>query len=161
MSTLEAITRFVVPSTVTEKTDAHLRAAGRDHVERFVLWSGVLDRDNFVVRTAHVPHQTAYRFTEGLCVRVDGDELHRLNLWLFAHHEQLGVQVHSHPGEAFHSETDDDYPIVTVRGGISLVVPNFGSGGVRGKGVALYRLGVSGWDEISPTQAKRLIRFEA
>src|SRR2546425_8616923 len=120
MNTFESITRFLVPALVVQETDAQLRAAGRDHSECFVLWSGVQDRNTFLVRTAHVPRQTAYRYSTGLGVRVDGDELHRLNIWLFQHHEQLGVQVHSHPTEAYHSETDDTYPIVTVRGGLSL-----------------------------------------
>ena len=160
MSSLESITRFVVPAVVAEDTDARLREAGRDRVERFVLWSGVHDDDTFNVRTAHIPRQIAYRFPEGLCVRVDGSELHRVNLWLFRHQEMLGIQVHSHPNEAFHSDTDDTYPIVTVRGGLSLVVPEFGRAGVRGKGVAWYRLGASSWEELSPADAKRLVQFE-
>jgi len=93
-------------------------------------------------------------------VRVEGDELHRLNVWLFEHHEQLAAQVHSHPTEAYHSETDDTYPIVTVRGGLSLVVPDFGRSGLRGKGVASYRLGISGWDELAQDEVQRLIQFE-
>jgi hypothetical protein len=160
MSILETITRFVVPVAIVRKTDAQLRAAGGDHSECFVLWSGLKKDDTFLVRTAHVPRQTAYRFADGLCVRVDGDELHRLNVWLFEHHEQLGVQVHSHPTEAYHSETDDTYPIVTVLGGLSLVVPDFGRAGLRGKGVAWYRLDISGWNELSPDKSKQLIQFE-
>ena len=69
-----------------------------------------------------MPRQTAYRLSEGLCVRVEGPELHRLNIWLYEHHELLAVQVHAHPTDAYHSETDDTYPIVTTRGGLSLVV---------------------------------------
>ena len=160
IKTLEVVTRFIVPSDVAQETDLQLRAAGRHRAECFVLWSGVHDQDAFRVRTAHVPRQVAYRFEEGLCVRVDGDELHRLNVWLFKNHEQLGVQVHSHPTDAYHSETDDTYPIVTVRGALSLVVPEFGRDGVRGDGVASYRLGVSGWNELSVEEAEKLICFK-
>jgi len=160
MSTLETIVKFVVPAAVIRDTDAQLRAAGRSRSECFVLWSGVRDHHSFYVRTGHVPRQTGYRFRDGLCVRVEGDELHRLNVWLFEHHQQLAVQVHSHPTEAYHSETDDTYPIVTVRGGLSLVVPDFGSVGLRGSGVASYRLGISGWDELSQDEVRRLIQFE-
>ena len=160
MSTLEHITQFVVPATVLRKTDADLRAAGRLHSECFVLWSGVADGDAFYIRTGHLPRQTAYRLLEGLCVRVEGEELHRLNLWLFQHHELLAVQVHSHPTEAYHSDTDDTYPIVTIRGGLSLVVPDFCRFGLEGSGVASYRLGLAGWDELSHAEVERLIRFE-
>jgi hypothetical protein len=160
MSTLEVISQFVVPAGVVRDTDARLRAVGRTRSECFVLWSGVQENYTFRVCTTHVPRQTAYRFSEGLCVRVEGDELHRLNVWLFEHREQLAVQVHSHPTEAYHSETDDSYPIVTARGGLSLVVPDFGRAGLRGDGVAYYRLGLSGWDELSLDEARRIIHFE-
>lgn len=159
MTTLEAITRFVVPSDVVRGTDSQLRAAGRTRSECFVLWSGVQEHDTFQIRTGHVPRQTAYASSDGLCVRVEGDELHRLNVWLFEHGEQLAVQVHSHPTEAYHSDTDDTYPIVTVRGGLSLVVPDFGRAGLLGDGVAYYRLGLSGWAELSLNEAKRIIQF--
>jgi hypothetical protein len=160
MNSLESITRFVVPSQVVQTTDAQLRAAGHTRCECFVLWSGVREADTFCVRTAHTPRQTAYRFSDGLCVRVEGDELHRLNCWLFQNREQLAVQVHSHPTYAFHSETDDTYPIVTVRGGLSLVVPNFGQAGLRGDGVAAYRLAHSGWNELSGDETRKLVQFQ-
>ena len=159
MTTLDALTRFLVPAAAIRQTDSQLRAAGCTRSECFVLWSGVQERDIFQIRTAHVPRQTAYRSPDGLCVRVEGDELHRLNVWLFEHGEQLAVQVHSHPTEAYHSDTDDAYPIVTVRGGLSLVVPNFGREGLLGNGVAYYRLGFSGWDELSLNEAKRMIQL--
>jgi len=159
VNTLEAITRFVVPAAVVQKTDAQLRAAGRARSECFVLWSGVQEGETLQIRTAYIPRQTAYEFSDGLCVRVEGDELHRLNVWLFEHGERLAVQVHSHPTKAYHSETDDAYPIVTVRGGLSLVVPDFGRAGLLGIGVAYYRLGTSGWDELSHHEAKRMVQF--
>mgnify|MGYP005816957595 CR=1 FL=1 len=159
MRTLESLSRFVVPTAIAERTDEHLREAGRQHAECFVLWSGEVDGDAFVVRTMHRPRQTAYRLPEGVCVRVDGPELHRLNVWLFEHGEQLGVQVHSHPTDAYHSETDDTYPIVTVRGSLSIVVPEFARAGVRGPGVAVYRLSETGWDEVPPDDLGRILQF--
>jgi hypothetical protein len=38
------------------------------------------------------------------------------------------VQVHSHPGAAFHSGTDDTWPAVRLRGYLSLVIPYFATG---------------------------------
>ena len=86
--------------------------------------------------------------------------MHRLNVWLFENHEELAVQIHSHPTEAYHSDTDDTYPIVTMRGGLSVVVPDFARTGLRGNGVANYRLGTSGWDELSLEESRRLIQYE-
>jgi hypothetical protein len=161
MNTFESIRQYLIPQNIGDETDAQLRDAGRSGVERFVLWSGIVESDRLHVRTMHVPRQTAYRLAEGLCVRVDGDELHRLNVWLFENNERLAVQVHSHPTEAYHSNTDDTYPIVTTRGGLSLVVPDFGRTGVRGPRTALYRLGMSGWEELAPSAAQLLLQFEA
>jgi hypothetical protein len=159
MTTLETVTLFSVPAGIVDATDKHLRAAGHRGAECFVLWSGVAVGTSFVVRTMHVPRQTAYRSPEGISVRVEGPELHRLNVWLFEHGEQLGVQVHSHPTQAYHSETDDAYPIVTVRGAVSIVVPDFALAGLRGPGVAFYRLTSSTWDEVPSREVTRLIQF--
>lgn len=159
MTTLESISKFVVPANVVRATDYQLQLAGQVGCERFVLWSGVREAEAFVIRTAHVPAQTAYRLPEGLCVRVDGAELHRLNVWMFEHGEELGVQVHAHPTEAYHSETDDTYPIVAIRGGLSIVVPNFAREGLLGSGVAYYRLSNSGWGELPFEQARRIVQY--
>jgi hypothetical protein len=142
------VSQFHIPSAVIDKTDAALRSAGTRRLEAFVLWTGETVGETFEVRKAHIPEQTSYRLESGLCVRVDGAELHRLNAWLYQNRQELGAQVHSHPTEAYHSETDDTFPIVTVRGALSVVVPDFGRRGIRGPGIAAYRLTDDGWDEL-------------
>ena len=145
--TLEEVARFRVPADIVSKTEVSLRRAGRDGYELFVLWSGKLQDDSFWVRTAHVPKQTSYQLETGLCVRVEGDALHKLNMWLYEAGEMLAAQVHAHPAAAYHSDTDDSFPIVTTLGGLSLVVPDFCSGGLFA-GSAAYRLAVDGWRKI-------------
>ena len=117
MSTFESIREFVVSGDLCDATDRQLREAGLDGNERFILWTGIVRDDRLLVRTMHCPKQTAYRLASGLCVRVEADELHRLNVWLYENAERLAIQVHSHPTEAFHSDTDDAYPMVTTLGG--------------------------------------------
>ncbi|HEY2053445.1 MAG TPA: hypothetical protein VGH14_05875 [Solirubrobacterales bacterium] len=78
-------------------------------------------------------------------MRVDGDALHELNLWLYEHHETLAVQVHAHPTDAFHSETDDAFPIVTALGGFSIVAADFARKGLLCADTAVYRLSREGW----------------
>ena len=139
--TLERITRFSVAQEIVRGTEEQLRKAGRDGYELFVLWSGNVERDRFFVRTQHVPKQTSYKLEGGgLCVRVDGDALHELNSWLYENREILGVQVHAHPTEAFHSDTDDTFPIVTVAGGLSVVAPDFCNRDLLGPRSAAFRL---------------------
>lgn len=156
---LRAITRFVVPVEIVQHTDQALSEAGEEHMERFVLWSGVEAGDEFLVQSSHVPAQTAYQSERGLMVVVEGPALHQLNVWLHEHRELLGVQVHAHPEEAYHSETDNSYPIVTESGALSIVVPDFARRGLRSRGTAVYRLLGGRWQLIRRTQRMRLLEY--
>ena len=151
--TLEGVATFDVPAHIITETETALTRAGRAGHELFVLWSGTLQGRSFAVRTAHVPRQTSYQLDTGLCVRVDGDALHKLNMWLYENEQMLGAQVHAHPTDAFHSNTDDTFPIVTTLGGLSLVVADVCRGG-RCPASAAYRLAVDGWRESdrAPTE---------
>jgi hypothetical protein len=42
--------------------------------------------------------------------------------------ERYIARIHSHPGLAFHSPTDDANPAITFEGALSIVVPYFGLG---------------------------------
>ena len=131
-----------------ETVDA-IRLAGHDGYESFVLWSGTCDDGTFTVARVHFPEQTAYKLAAGLCVRIDGSELHRLNVWLYEAEQVIGVQVHSHPRDAYHSDTDDAYPIATLDGSLSIVLPFFGRDGWGAPGIAAYRLAPTGWVELA------------
>lgn len=146
--TLERINSFEVSRSFVDQTEDSLQAAGGEGYELFVLWSGVIKDQVFHVRNAHVPRQTSYQTEDGLLVRVDGAALHDLNVWLFEHTEMLGVQVHAHPTDAFHSHTDDTFPIVTMLGGLSIVAADFASHGLLNRRTAAYRLTKLGWTPI-------------
>ena len=139
--------QFLVPGQIVVQTEETLRTAGAEGYEAFVLWSGRQNGRVFEVRTVHVPKQSSYRLCSGLCVRIDGDELHRLNVWLYEAGEFLAVQVHAHPNEAYHSDTDSAYPIVATLGGISIVAAEFCRAGLFAPSTAIYRLKQEGWVE--------------
>lgn len=145
---LEGIERFVVPTEMVTQTEHSLRQAGEEGHELFVLWSGLANGSQFRFRTAHVPKQVSYRTRRGLLVRVDGEALHKLNNSLFESQEVLAGQVHAHPTEAFHSDTDDCYPIVTALGGLSIVAADFAAAGLWSEGTAAFRLSEAGWLEV-------------
>jgi hypothetical protein len=148
--TLADVDRFRVPADVIAHTEICLRRAGKRGLEVFVLWSGLLDGSMFTVRTVHIPRQTSYELEGGLMVRVDGDALHTLNKWLYEHQEVLAVQVHAHPTDAFHSNTDDAYPIVTAEGSLSIVAPDFCRDGLLSDATVAYRLRKGRWREVDP-----------
>jgi hypothetical protein len=152
---LVEVRRFDVPRDIAAGTERSLRKAGRDGYELFVFWSGLIEDDRFLVRNGHVPRQTSSRTRSGLMVRVEGDALHRLNVWLYEHGETLGAQVHAHPDDAYHSDTDDTFPIVTTLGGLSLVVPEFCRAGLL-PGSAAFRLTEDGWTQ-SPCPVRQLV----
>lgn len=148
---LQDVMTFAIARESIDATAEALREAGQEGYERFVLWSGVVASREFAVQCVHVPRQRSYKTCEGLVVRVDGPELHRLNVWLYEHGQRFGVQVHAHPTDAFHSRTDDDYPIVCEEGALSVVVPNFCRDDVISHGTAYFRLHDGTWQQTAST----------
>jgi hypothetical protein len=149
LSTLQSVRRFLIAQHLVDETGRALRHAGEEGYELFVLWTGCVRGDVLQVRTCHVPRQTSRKTRRGLLVRVDGQALHELNVWLYEHGEVLGAQVHAHPTDAYHSDTDDEFPIVTSLGGLSLVVADFARDGVLTSQSAAYRLEPSGWEPVA------------
>jgi len=142
------ISRFLLPEAILLQTISLLQEIGDMGLESFVLWGGVLEGEGDLRFTSiHRPLQQPQRTPYGLSVSVPGNELARMNLWLYEHGEVLAAQVHSHPTEAFHSEMDDAYPLVTLLGSISSVAPYFAAGGLDElDDWAWYRLaGVGSW----------------
>lgn len=144
--TLTEVEEFVIPLELVRQTLEPLQEAGGHGYEAFVLWGGRLDGDGkrFEFVSAYFPEQTSRR-EEGLLVVVDGEALFRVNRSFYERGLILGGQVHSHPTDAYHSSTDDAYPLMTLMGGLSGVVPDFGEGGrERLDEWAWYRLAGAG-----------------
>lgn len=120
------IRRFIIPASVLDPTLEVLAAAGKRGVEGMVVWGAVREGEGTMrFAIAYAPRQVAYDTGFGLLVHVEDEALHEVNR---AFHElglTLAGQAHSHPGDAYHSETDDMRPLVTLVGGLSLVVPDF------------------------------------
>jgi hypothetical protein len=157
--TLAEVEEFVVPLELIDQTLEPLQKAGREGYEAFVLWGGRLDgpkRFEFV--SAYFPEQTTSRGEEGLLVVVEGEALFRVNRAFYSEGLTLAGQVHSHPTDAYHSDTDDAYPLMTLTGGLSGVVPDFGDGGRdRVDEWAWYRL--IGHNEWAPAGDETRITF--
>lgn len=150
--TLAAVDEFVVPLELVDQTLEPLQEAGREGYEAFVLWGGRLtDERTLVFESAYFPEQTTSRTKDGLLVVVEGDALFRVNRAFYQQGLILAGQVHSHPTGAYHSDTDDAYPLMTLVGGLSGVVPDFGEGGrERLHDWAWYRLvGAGDWAAVN------------
>ncbi|TXM95588.1 Mov34/MPN/PAD-1 family protein [Methylobacterium sp. WL116] len=158
--TLSDVARVVVPRTCIEQVQRHMRAVGQDGHEGLGLWVGKQDGARFTVLEAIIPAQRHVRTADGVCVVVGPDELHRINKWLFEHRLTLVAQIHSHPGRAYHSGTDDDFAVATRVGCLSLVVPDYATGRFELATTATFRLDASGrWRGIRTPEVRRLIEI--
>ena len=109
---------------------------------------------------ALIPEQRLIRGPSGVGVHVEGAELHRINVWLFDNGLRIVAQIHSHPTDAYHSDTDDDNALATAVGSLSLVVPDFARGPADLSRTAVYRLNQAGsWVPVPPADVSRLIEI--
>jgi hypothetical protein len=123
---LLGIRTFVIHPDVVGETIGFLQSVGHHGYEGFVLWSGKLETpDTFRFSTVLIPEQRAMITASGLLVTVEGQALFKMNKTAYERGEILGGQVHTHPTSAYHSSTDDHYPLVTLLGALSVVVPDF------------------------------------
>lgn len=103
-------------------TFATLKDCGRGDCECVVYWTGPATQD-VVDGVEHPLHsRSPYGY------EVDDAWLTSFSWRLAAAERSVKVQVHTHPGRAFHSPTDDAWPVVSQAGFISLVIPNFAQG---------------------------------
>lgn len=154
---------LVIPDSVLAPTLEFLQDRGRLGHEGFVVWGGKPDGENALHFTScYVPEQTAHKTADGLLVVVDGEALFRMNRAFYERGEIAAGQVHTHPTDAYHSSTDDHFPLVTLCGALSLVVPDFAQHGRTGMDRwAWYRLRDHGvWDPASKTGTRIYVEPE-
>lgn len=150
--------RIVVPRILADHAQTHLRTMGRKGSEGFALWVGRQHERVFTVEQTLIPQQVGLHVNGGVCITVDGDELFRINRYLYGAQLSLVAQLHSHPTDAYHSHTDDSYPIATTVGALSLVVPDFAVRPFTIEECAVYRLNAATrWDEMSADAVAGLI----
>jgi hypothetical protein len=127
--TYERVPSTLAHYTLDERTLAatrrFLQERGRYGLEGVVLWLGrPRDDQSAEILGPYAPEQIGYRTEEGVAVQVTDEGLASLISAL-----PDGVfalcRVHSHPTEAYHSETDNDNMIISHQGAISIVVPFF------------------------------------
>lgn len=158
MKGFQHIKKIKIPFLCIEKVYEHLRNAGNNRVEGVALLAGIVNNSCFEVKAEIIPEQEAFNNNGGLLYTVDGEELHKINVWLYKNGMTLIAQIHSHPGLAYHSDTDDKYPIITTLGGISIVIPDFGFNPISIDDWAVYRLiNDRDWIEQSKEEVEILI----
>jgi hypothetical protein len=152
------ITKILIPLKCINKAYDFMKYAGEQKLEGVALFVGNKEERNFYIKDAIIPKQKACSSQDGLLYLVDAEELHQINLWLYENKYNVIAQIHSHPKEAYHSKTDDLFPIVTTLGGLSIVVPNFASGTIDINSWVFYRLiSKEIWEELDAVEVKQLL----
>ena len=154
------IEEVFIPKEFIESVYREFQETGEEGYERLALFAGNKNGPVFTVTNLIFPTQHLTKGPRGVSFYVNGIELERISGWLYENSCHLIAQVHSHPGEAYHSEADDELAIVTATGGISIVVPDYGNSDTCFSNSAFYRLlPGSGWTEQSQEQIRSLIQI--
>lgn len=159
-SRLDKVHSVTVDRAVVDLTLQALREFGLHSLEGLVLWLGSVEPGEARVVKAFIPDQRPVSSEDGIGYFVASEALFDLNRALEATGLRLIAQVHSHPEEAYHSEVDDRYAIVTADGGFSLVVPNFGKAPASPSAWAVYRLSSGDWRELSDEEIQAVFKVE-
>jgi hypothetical protein len=135
---------YQVSRAQLKHTFALLRQCGAGKRECQVLWASPWAQPRNITAVIHPEHRaTAASF--------DLEEAWLTAFWSKLAQENAGVrvQIHTHPGAAFHSGVDDDWPIVQTSGFLSLVIPRFALGEVGFNGAYLAELDdVGAWRQV-------------
>lgn len=130
---------LAVPRALFEQTFDILRDCGKGRAECQVLWIGSWRDSRQVTEVVHPIH------------RASRGGFHVDDAWLTAFWHRLAerkegvwAQVHTHPADAFHSATDDAWPMVHLPGFFSLVIPDFAIGATTLSRSLLAQLGIGG-----------------
>ena len=146
--------RVDLPRDVLQTTFSFLREHGSLGFESHALWAGTLSRGTFAVSCVLFPRQ--------LCTpasyEVPQEEEFRINRLLNRRGLVAMCQIHTHPGRAFHSRTDDGGSALALPGSLSVVVPDYGAAGTDEPAAwAVYELGRR-WRRLRGGRAGRMFR---
>jgi len=114
--------RLRVAGEILPATFMLLRDCGRGESECAVYWTGP-GSDHTVDAVEHPAHTRSPFGYE-----VQSKWLTDFWKQLAATRRSVKAQVHTHPGQAFRSASDDCWPIVSQAGFISIVLPDFAAG---------------------------------
>lgn len=111
------MSKLLISHMLVKQTIAVLQEGGERMCETVVFWLGKGETVDEVYR----PHQSVsidYFHLPGASMRSLMDYLKR-------DRRRILAQVHSHPGEAYHSKADDQWAVIRHEGALSLVLPRF------------------------------------
>jgi hypothetical protein len=137
--------RYQLPASLLEETFTHFRRCGGGKRECQALWVGPWAHPHLITEVVHPRHSASP-------VGFQLDDGWLSEFWTRLAQEETGIrfQCHTHPGAAYHSATDDAFPIITSPGFLSLVIPRFATGPVGFGQAFLAQIDEAGtWNEVA------------
>jgi proteasome lid subunit RPN8/RPN11 len=135
-----------VPKKILDDTE---NALSSRQSEVFVLWAAALKRKGNIIKVTRliVPKQTAYETPLGCYVRIEGDELSKIDFDNYDRGKRNVAQLHTHPSSNVNmSSLDRKWEVVFHTNALSIVVPNYCKKGLNGfSGINVYEKEVSDW----------------
>lgn len=136
--------RYRVPHAILSGTFDHFRRCGRGTRECQALWTSAWQTPEDITNVVHPAHSA---HAQGFSL--DSTWLNTFWSHLAETGKGIRVQIHTHPKFAFHSPTDDAFPIIHTPGFLSLVIPDFALGEVSLDGTYLAEIMSDGsWREV-------------
>jgi hypothetical protein len=152
----EKINRVEISRNILARTFEFLQRHGHDGNESHAIWVGSEKNNVFVISDVWFPAQTNYP----IFYEVSEDEEFRINVELNKKLLTTISQIHTHPGSAFHSETDDDWPSVVLPGSLSVVIPDFGFIEIDDiDSWEVYQYDGENWRHVPKTEVKKLFQI--
>jgi hypothetical protein len=139
---------YRIPRRMIEQTFATFRSCGENQRECQLYWLSAWDNPLVLTEVVHPKH-----WSSRYGLRIESDWINQF--WNDMAERGLGVriQVHTHPSEAFHSATDDAYPLLFDAGFLSLVIPDFAMGPVGFRNAYLTEIQPDGsWQQVAITE---------
>ncbi|KKM64062.1 hypothetical protein LCGC14_1505140 [marine sediment metagenome] len=116
------INKILLPTKILEKTLNTFRDYGNNYLEAFSLWVGEEKGNTFAIKNVWFPKQE----NTMISYYISDIDVHYINVRLNKKKYTILAQLHTHPGDAFHSCIDNHFSILTLPGSFSIVVPDFG-----------------------------------
>jgi hypothetical protein len=143
---------FKLSRRIVEESFSIFRSCGGNRHECQLYWLSSWDSPLELIEVSH-PRHTASR----VGLSIDSDWI--TDFWndLSRRRRSVSLQVHTHPGAAFHSAVDDAYPLLCHPGFLSLVIPDFAMGQVGFEHAYLAEIQPDGsWREVPIASHLRL-----
>ena len=145
-----------IPNRVIKDTVDGLREFGAQGLERCALWVGRCAGGGFEVSAVWFPSQRS----TAISYEVDEAEVFRINRELGRMGLVAMCQIHTHPARAYHSDADNAGSMLALPGSLSIVIPDYGSGGAGAVNRwRVYACDGASWIAIKPKEARGALQI--